>query len=149
MAVAAVVLSPLAALEADAAVNSGPATANGPGIAIENSGGNVEMGEGHSESKVTHGDPKAAPAAPAAPGLGTSSTPAAKPAVNPAADKVAKAKALVDAARARAQAQVDAARQHAQQAVEQAHQQADEARSRGDAQSEEAKTRSSTYSADD
>jgi hypothetical protein len=138
-----VALAPFAAIQADAAVNTGPALAEGPGFKFENSGGNVELGKGHSESKVTHGDPKDAPAAPA---LGTLSTPAP---VDPAAAKLAKARALVNQARANAQAQADAARQQAAEAVEKAHEQADEARNQGNSQSDAAQARSSSYSTDD
>ena len=144
-AVLGVALAPFAAIEAEAAVQTGPANANGPGIAIENSGGNREFGKGHQESKVTHGNKKDAPAAP---GLGTLATPTA-PAVAPGADKVAKAKALVDAARARAHEQVEAANQQAEEAVERAHEQSESAGSQGDAQAEEARARGSAYSSDD
>src|SRR5438128_2546743 len=105
MAVVAVALAPLSAVKADAAVQTGDANAGGPGIAIENTGGNVELGTGHTESHVVLGDPAApAPDATArlAPGAGAGAR-----AVDPNAAKLAKARALVDAAKARAQAQVD------------------------------------------
>jgi hypothetical protein len=144
VAVVGVVLAPFAAIDAEAAVNTSPAQAEGPGLKFENSGGNVEFGKGHQESKVTKGDPKAAPAAP---GVGTLAKPAVP--VDPAAAKTARARALVDAARANAQAQVDAARQQVEEAVEQAHDQAEAARNQSDAQTDAAQARSSAYSADD
>jgi hypothetical protein len=150
-----VALAPLSAIKADAAVQTGDANAGGPGIAIENTGGNVELGKGHSESHVVLGDPAAAPAvdptARLAPGAG-----AGAKAVDPNAAKLAKARALVDAAKARAQAQVDEARRMAEEAVARAHQQAEEAKAHSEAQSdaarahsEEARTSSSSASADD
>jgi hypothetical protein len=141
MAVVAVAASPLAALSAaDAAVDTGTATANGPGIAIENTGGNVENGKGHSESRVVFGDPSQIPPLATPKAL---STPTRK--VDPAANARARAKALVDAARARAQAQIDAARRQAEEAVERAHEQADEAR----AHSGQSSASASSYSTDD
>ncbi|MEY2419047.1 MAG: hypothetical protein QOG90_1727 [Actinomycetota bacterium] len=145
MAVAAVAASPLAALEADAAVTTGTAAASGPGIAVENTGGNVEFGVGHSESKVVVGDGAKTAAPLAAPNALSAKT--AAPAVDPNAGARARAKALVDAARARAQAQIDAARLKAEQAVEQARAQADEARNRADQQSADAQSRSANSSA--
>ncbi len=144
LAVAAVAASPLAALEADAAVNTGTATASGPGISIENTGGNVEYGVGHSESKVVLGDGGGAAPAIAAPNA--LSTKAA-PVVDPAASARARAKAMADAAKARAQAAVDAARLRAEQAVEQAQQQADQAKAHAAQQSQDAQTRAETNSA--
>jgi cell division septum initiation protein DivIVA len=143
MAVAAVAVSPLAALQADAAVTSGDATASGPGIAIENTGGNVEFGVGHSESKVVLGDGGGAAPLAVPNGLSTLSTPA----TDPNAAAVARAKALVAAARARAQAQIDAARAQAEQAVEQAKQQAEDARAHSDQQSADARARAESSSA--
>lgn len=148
LAVVGVAVAPFAAIEADAAVQTGGARAEGPGIAVENSGGNREIGKGHSESKVTHGNKNGAPNAPGADaGAGALATP--PPTVDPTAAKVAKAKALADAAKASAKAKADAAVAHAEQVVEEAKQQADDARSQGDAQSEEARARSSSYSSDD
>jgi hypothetical protein len=144
MAVVAVALSPLAAVQAEAAVQTGDASANGPGIAVENTGGNVELGKGHTESRVVLGDPAAGPAvdptARLAPGAGAR-------AVDPNAAKLARARALVDAARARAQAQVDEARRQAAEAVARAHQQAEDARARSNAQSDGARAHSSSASA--
>jgi hypothetical protein len=139
--VAAVVASPFAALSADAAVNTGSANANGPGIAVENTGGNIEVGKGHSESHVVLGNP--ADAAPLATpnGLSTLSTPA------PGGDTRARVKAIVDAAKARAQAQIDAARRQAEEAVEHAEQQANDARSRSDQQSQDARAHAEESSA--
>jgi hypothetical protein len=139
-AVVAVALAPLSALKADAAVQTGDAQAGGPGIALENTGGNVEFGTGHSESRVVLGDPAAAPATPA-PLARVGGAPAAKT-VDPHAAKLAKARALVDAAKARAQAQIDEARRHAEEAVERAHQQAEDAKARSAAQSDAARARS-------
>jgi cell division septum initiation protein DivIVA len=143
VAVAAVAASPLAALQADAAVTTGDATANGPGVAVENTGGNVEFGVGHSESKVVIGD--GGGAAPLAVPNGVSTL--SKPAVDPNAAAVARAKALVADARARAQAQIDAARLKAEQAVEQAKSQSDNARANSDQQSQDARTRAEQNSA--
>jgi hypothetical protein len=143
LAVAAVAASPLAALEADAAVTTGDARANGPGIAVENTGGNVEFGVGHSESKVVLGDGGGAVPAVAAPNaLTTRAVPAA-----PNASAQARAKALVDAARARAQAQIDEARRQADEAVARAKQQAEEARAHAEQQSNDAQARSENSSA--
>ncbi|MEY2426804.1 MAG: hypothetical protein QOI61_2376 [Actinomycetota bacterium] len=149
VSVAAFAIAPLAAIDvSSAAVETGDAVADGPGVAIENTGGNVELGTGHSESRVVIGDPASAPAVtpPGALLAKTKAAPKLKP-VNPAADAVAKAKALVDAARARAQAQIDEARRMAEEAQQKAHDQADEARARSDAQSSEARTRSDQSSA--
>jgi hypothetical protein len=144
LAVAAIAIAPLAAMDpSGAAVNTGDATANGPGVAFENTGGNVEIGTGHSESKVVVGSPESAPAVPT--GLSTLATPA-KPVI-PSSAALVRARALVDAARLRAQAQIDAARLKAAQAVEQAKQQADDARSRSQAQSDAARSRSDSQSA--
>ena len=143
LAVVAVALSPLAAVEANAAVETGDANAGGPGIAVENTGGNIEVGKGHVESRVVTGNPSSAPAAPT--GLSTLSTPAKK--VAPSNDAAARARAAVDAARARAQAQIDAARRQAEEAVEHAQQQADEARARSASQSDEAHAQASDASA--
>jgi hypothetical protein len=143
MAVLAVAASPLAALSADAAVNTGSAHATGPGIAVENSGGNVEIGKGHSESKVVTGSPSQGPPAVAAPHALV--TPA--PAVDPGADARARAKATVAAAKARAQAQIDAAKAEADAAVERAHQQAEEARAHSEQQSQEAQANAQQSSA--
>jgi hypothetical protein len=140
--VAAVAVSPLAALSADAAVNTGAASASGPGIAIENSGGNVEFGVGHSESKVVLGDPSAAPAIAVPNALSTNAAPA-----DSGASAQARAKAAVDAARAQAQAQIDAALREAQEAVARAEQQANDARARSDQQSQDAQAHAEQSSA--
>lgn len=142
VAVAVVAASPLAALQADAAVNSGAASATGPGIAVENTGGNVELGKGHSESHVVLGDGGAAPVA-VPNGFSTLSTPAA----DPGASARARAKALVDAAKLRAQAQIDAAKRQAEEAVERAKQQAENARSQSEQQSHDAQTHAEQSSA--
>lgn len=139
LAVVAVALSPFAAVDANAAVQTGGAEASGPGIALENTGGNIEIGEGRSESRVVIREP-GANAGPAAPPSALARTAPAKP-VAPSANANARAKAIVDAARARAQAQVDAARRQAEEAVQRARQQAEEARARSDAQSQEARAR--------
>ena len=139
LAVVAVALSPLAAVDANAAVQTGSAEASGPGIALENSGGNIEIGKGRSESRVIIRDP--ATAAPTAPPSALARTAPAKP-VPASPSAAARAKAIVDAARARAQAQVDAARRQAEEAVQRAKQQAEDARARSDAQSQEARARS-------
>jgi hypothetical protein len=143
IAVAVVAVSPLAALQADAAVNTGTASATGPGIAVENTGGNVELGKGHSESHVVLGDGGGAPALATPNGFSTLSTPAA----DPGASARARAKALVDAAKLRAQAQIDAAKRQAEEAVERAKQQADNARSQSDQQSHDAQTHAEQSSA--
>jgi hypothetical protein len=145
VAVAAFAVAPLAFMDPSAAaVNSGSAQASGPGIAVENTGGNVEIGVGHSESNVVTGGP-IGPVAPVGE-FGTLSNPAARLApakpVNPSADAVRRANAIVAAAKARAQAQIDAARAKAAEAVEQAHQQADDARAHSQAQSDAARQRS-------
>jgi hypothetical protein len=132
----------LAALEANAAVNTGNALANGPGVAVENTGGNVELGKGHSESHVQIGNPADIPAIATPSGLSTLSTPAA-----PAGDTKSRVKAIVDAARARAQAQIDAARAAAAEAVARAEQQANDARARSDQQSQDARAHAEDSSA--
>jgi hypothetical protein len=142
VSVAAFAIAPLAAVDVtNAAVETGDANAAGPGVAFENTGGNVELGKGHSESRTVIGDPAAGPAAPAARTLAPGLTTKAKPVI-PGSDAVARAKALVEAARARAQAQIDAARQQAEEAQQRAHDQSEEARARSDAQSAEARARS-------
>lgn len=116
------------------AIFTGDATATGPGIAGENTGGNVQGGVGHSESRVVIGDPQAAP--PALPPIATPGV-----ATRPAQDAAARARALVDAARARADAQIAEARARAEQAVAEAKQQADEAHARSMQQSEDSRAR--------
>ncbi len=143
ISVAAFAIAPLAAIDVtNAAVQTGDAVSEGPGLAIENTGGNVEFGAGHSESRVVIGDPASAPAV-VPPSALLAKTKAAPPRpVNPAADAVARAKALVDEARARAQAQIDAARQQAEEAQQRAHDQSDDARARSNAQAEAAHSQS-------
>ncbi len=142
MAVAAVAVAPFAALQAHAAVETGDATAVGPGVVFENTGGNVEFGTGHSESRVVVGDPASVPAPP---DLSTLSTPRTAP-HDPAAAAVARARALVDAARARALAQVEEARRQAEEAAAKARQDSEDARARSDAQSEDARARAEASS---
>ncbi|MDP1794503.1 MAG: hypothetical protein Q8K63_10250, partial [Acidimicrobiales bacterium] len=121
IAVGSFASAPLALNTAPAtpAIFTGDATATGPGIGGENTGGNVQGGIGRSESRVVIGDPAAAPAA----------GPLATPVVpkSPAADAVDRARAQVDAARARAEAIIAEARATAEQAQQRAQQQADEA----------------------
>lgn len=140
LVVATVAVSPLAALQADAAVNTGNATASGPGISIQNTGGNVTYGVGHSESKVVVGDGGAAPLA-TPNNVSTLSTP-----VDPGASARAHARAMVDAAKLRAQQQIDAAKAAAEAAVERAKAQADEARARGAQQSSDAQSHAESSS---
>lgn len=133
-------VAPIAALDTPSpSISTGDAIAAGP-AAVENTGGNVEAGKGETHTKVVVGDPAAAPAAPSAKSL------IPPPVKNPAADAVARARALVDAAKARAQAQIDAARAQAEAAVEQAHQAAEDAQARSAQQSAEAKARAEASS---
>lgn len=134
-------VAPIAALDTPApSISTGDAIAAGP-EAVENTGGNVEVGKGETHSKVVVGDPAAAPALPGAKALVAPVVPK-----NPGADAVARARALVDAAKARAQAQIDAARAQAAAAVEQAHQTAEDAHARSSQQSAEAKARAEAAS---
>lgn len=126
-------VAPIAALDtATPAISTGDAIASGPG-AVENTGGNQQLGTGESTSKVVTGSPAAGPVAPPA-ALSAPVVPK-----NPAGDAVARARALVDAAKSRAQAQIDAARANAERAVEQAHQTAADAQARSAQQSDAAR----------
>lgn len=120
------------------AIFTGDATGTGPGIGGENTGGNVQGGLGHSESRTVMGDPSAAPK------LAPLATPVVPKA--PGADAIARARAQVDAARARAQAAIDEARARAEQAAAEARQQADDAQARSRQQSDEARARSEASS---
>ena len=136
-------IAPVAALDTAAPnISTGDAVAVAPN-AVENTGGNVEFGEGKVESKVVVGDPAAKPAVappvvPAAPVIKK----------NPAADAVARARGQVEAAKARAQAQIDAARARAEQSVAEAHQQAADAQARAAAQSDAARANAASAQAD-
>ena len=93
-AVGAFVAAPLSlnSTSATPAIFSGDANASGgPGLGIENTGGNVQGGKGHSESKTVMGDPSAAPT------LAPVVTP--KVVQNPGADALARARAQVAAAK--------------------------------------------------
>lgn len=153
IAVAAIAAAPLSAVKASAAVETGDARANGPGLALENTGGNVEIGKGRSETRTVVGGP-IGPVAGVAPGARTVAPVVPKP-VTPANTAAARAKAIVDAARARAQAQIDEARRQAEEAVREAGRKSDEARARSDAQADAARTqaensgRSGAYNYDD
>lgn len=121
------------------AIFTGDATAVGPGISGENTGGNVQTGHGHSESRVVIGDPAAAPT------LAPVPTPSV--AKSPALDAAARARARVDAARAKADALIAEARARADEAIARARQQAEEAQARGQRQNDEARARAEANSA--
>ncbi len=135
-AVGAFVAAPLSlnSTSATPAIFSGDANASGgPGLGIENTGGNVQGGKGHSESKTVMGDPSAAPT------LAPVVTP--KVVQNPGADALARARAQVAAAKAHAQQLIDDARARADAAAAAARQQADDARARSEQQSQDARAR--------
>ena len=142
LAVAAFGAAPIAALETTPVggptpgITTGDAIAEGPGIGVNNTGGNVQFGV------VEHSDgPTLGPEVPPADAR-TLAAPVPVIPKNPAADAVARANNLVAEARARIQAMVDAARAQAVAAADQARQAAAEAQARSQAQSDAARARS-------
>ncbi len=146
LGVVAFAAAPAAALETGPtpAISTGDAIAVPADGGVQNTGGNVEVGEGEHTSTVVIGDPSAAPAL--VPGT-LAVVPKPGIAKAPGADAVARAKALVDAAKARAQAQIDAARAAADRAVEQAHQAAADAQAHSQQQSDAARANAAAASA--
>ncbi len=140
--------APVAAVESPTpAITTGDAVAVPADGGVQNTGGNVVVGEGESSSTVVIGDPTAAPALPnVLPGPAVVAK-GAPPAPKPGADAVAKAKALVDAAKARAEAQIAEARAAAARAVEAALQSAEHAQAQAHAHSDVARANSQASSA--
>jgi NADPH-dependent ferric siderophore reductase len=146
LGVAAFAAAPGAALDTGATpgITTGDAVAVPPEGGLQNTGGNVEVGKGESNSTVVIGDPAAAPALP---GVLAVVPKTVAPPKNPASDAVARAHALVEEAKARAQAQIDAARANAERAVDEARRTAEEAQARGQQQSEAARANAEAASA--
>jgi len=144
LGVAAFTAAPVAALDTNPTpeIRTGDAIGSPEEGGFQNTGGNFNLGDGKSESKTVLGDPNAAPAAPSILAV----PPVALP-KNPGADAVARARALVDAAKARAQTQVDAARAAADRAVAAAHQQTEEAKANAQAHSDAARANAAAASA--
>ena len=147
LGVAAFTAAPAAAV----GTNPTPSISTGNALAIpanggvQNTGGNVEIGKGSSTSTVVTGSP--APVASLAPTMPAVVPKTAVAPANPSADAVARARALVAAAKARADAEIAAARARAQQAVDQARATADQAQSRAQSQSDAARASAQSSSA--
>ncbi len=137
--------APVAAVDSPTpAIVTGDAVAVPADGGVQNTGGNVVVGEGESSSTVVIGDPAAAPALPTVPAVVAKGAP---PAPKPGTDAVAKARALVDAAKTRAEAQIADARAAAERAVEAAQQSAEHAQAQGQSQSDAARANAEASSA--
>lgn len=145
LGVAAFTAAPVAALDTPTPnITTGNAIASPSDGSVQNTGGNVEIGTGERSSRTVVGNPAAVPAAPAAPSARSIAPVAPK---LPGADAVARAKALVDATKARIQIQIDAARAAAERAVAEAKQTATDAQTRSQQQSDAARSQSQASSA--
>ncbi|MBA2608361.1 MAG: hypothetical protein H0U92_05460 [Actinobacteria bacterium] len=140
--------APVAAVDSPTpAIVTGDAVAVPADGGVQNTGGNVVVGEGESSSTVVIGDPAAAPALPTVPAVPAVVAKGAPPAPKPGTDAVAKARALVDAAKTRAEAQIADARAAAERAVEAAQQSAEHAQAQGQSQSDAARANAEASSA--